>query len=58
MTIWIHLAFPDAELVRIARTFAWSRLAALLEAASEDIYSEDEIQALWQRVQPPGFTAG
>ncbi|MEM0982176.1 MAG: hypothetical protein AAGH78_18145 [Cyanobacteria bacterium P01_H01_bin.58] len=57
MTVWVHPAFPDEDLVRVARTFAWSRLAALLEAASEDVYSEDEIQALWERVQPPDFVA-
>ncbi|MEM9486190.1 MAG: hypothetical protein AAGA83_21135 [Cyanobacteria bacterium P01_F01_bin.116] len=57
MAVWVHSTFPDEDLVRVARTFAWSRLAALLEAASEDIYSEDKIQALWEQVKPPNFVA-
>ncbi|MEM9093160.1 MAG: hypothetical protein AAGC93_31090 [Cyanobacteria bacterium P01_F01_bin.53] len=55
LVVWVHPAFPDSDLVRVARTFAWSRLVALVEAASEDIFSEDEIEALWERVKPAGF---
>ncbi len=57
MSVWVHSAFPEGDLVRVARTFLWSRLAALSEAASEGCFSEAEIHALWQRVEPENFTA-
>lgn len=57
LVVWVHPAFPDDDLIRVARTFAWSRLAALTEAASEDIFSEEQIQALWERAKPPNFIA-
>ena len=53
----MHLAFPDDDLARVARTFAWSRLAALVEAAGAGTFAEDEIQALWERVQPADLAA-
>ena len=43
LVVWGHLAFPDDDLVRVARTFAWSRLAALVEAAGAGAFAEDEI---------------
>ncbi|MEM1290595.1 MAG: hypothetical protein AAGH67_03820 [Cyanobacteria bacterium P01_H01_bin.162] len=57
LVIWVHPAFPDDDLVRVAHTFAWSRLAALTEAASSNVFSADQIQALWERVQPADFAA-
>ena len=57
LVIWVHPAFPDDDLVRVAHTFAWSRLVALTEAASSNIFSENQIQALWERVQPADFAA-
>ncbi|NER82500.1 MAG: hypothetical protein F6K42_23655 [Leptolyngbya sp. SIO1D8] len=57
LVVWVHPAFPDDDLIRVARTFAWSRLAALLAAASEGVFSEDEIQVLWECVRPDDFVA-
>jgi hypothetical protein len=56
LVVWVHPAYPDDNLIRVAQTFAWSRLVALSEAASEDIFSEDEIHALWEQVKPADFT--
>lgn len=55
MSVWVHPAFPKAELIRVARTFLWSRLATFAEAASEGRFSEDQIQALWGQVEPADF---
>lgn len=55
IVVWVHPAYPDNDLIRVAQTFAWSRLVALSEAAGEGIFSEDEIQALWERVKPADF---
>ncbi|MEM9772927.1 MAG: hypothetical protein AAF889_15280 [Cyanobacteria bacterium P01_D01_bin.73] len=55
MSVWVHPAYPEAELVRVSRTFVWSRLAALLEASKQETFSEDEIQDLWERVKPAEF---
>ncbi|MEM6713614.1 MAG: hypothetical protein AAF622_00925 [Cyanobacteria bacterium P01_C01_bin.147] len=57
MSVWVHPAFPEAELIRVARTFLWSRLVAWSEAANADRFSEAEIQALWERVEPQNFAA-
>lgn len=53
--VWVHPAYPDEELVRVAQTFAWRRLLDWSEAASENVFSEEEIQSLWQQVKPAGF---
>lgn len=55
MVVWVHPAFPDEDLVRVAQTFAWRRLLDWSEAASEGVFSEVEIQALWEQVKPAGF---
>lgn len=57
MAVWGHPAFSKSELIRVARTFLWSRLTALAEAANEDRFSESEIQALWEQVEPENFAA-
>ena len=57
LVIWVHPAFPDDDLVRVAHTFAWSRLVALTEAASRHVFSEEQIQALWEQVRPADFAA-
>ncbi|MEL6399069.1 MAG: hypothetical protein AAFR26_08300 [Cyanobacteria bacterium J06626_4] len=57
LVIWVHPAFPDDDLVRVAHTFAWSRLAALTEAASSSVFSADQIQALWEQVRQADFAA-
>ncbi|MBE9157985.1 hypothetical protein IQ265_14285 [Nodosilinea sp. LEGE 06152] len=57
LVVWVHPAYPEDDLVRVARTFAYSRLDALSEAAREDAFSEDEIQALWESVKPNNFMA-
>ncbi len=57
LVIWVHPAFPDDDLVRVAHTFAWSRLVALTEAASSNIFAAKQIQALCDRVQPADFAA-
>lgn len=55
MTVWVHPAYPEDDLIRVARTFAWRRLLDLSEAANEDAFSEAEIQLLWKRVKPAGW---
>ncbi|MBD1915675.1 MULTISPECIES: hypothetical protein [Cyanophyceae] len=55
--VWVHPVYPEDELVRVARTFAYSRLDDLAEAARKDAFSEDEIQALWESVKPDNFVA-
>ncbi len=55
MSVWVHPAYPEADLIRVARTFVWSRLSALLEAAEQDTFSENKIQELWERVKPAEF---
>lgn len=57
LSVWVHPALPEAELIRVARTFLWSRLVALAEAASVDRFSEEEIQALWEQARPENFAA-
>ena len=57
MSVWVHPAFPEAEIVRVARTFLWSRLTALSAAANQDRFSESEIQELWEQVAPENFAA-
>ncbi|HAA31541.1 MAG TPA: hypothetical protein DCE56_32350 [Cyanobacteria bacterium UBA8553] len=55
MVVWVHPAYPDDELIRVAQTFAWRRLLDLSEAASKDIFSEEEIKSLWERVKPAAW---
>ncbi|MEO1068994.1 MAG: hypothetical protein AAFW95_07710 [Cyanobacteria bacterium J06638_6] len=50
-------SYPENDLIRVARTFAYSRLDALAEAARDNAFSEDEIQALWESVKPDNFVA-
>jgi len=57
IVVWVHPAYPEDTLIRVAQTFAWSRLADLAEAANEGVFSEEEVQNLWERVKPVGFTA-
>lgn len=57
LVVWVHPAYPENDLIRVARTFAYSRLDALSEAAREDALSEDEVQALWESVRPDNFVA-
>ena len=52
IAVWVHPAYPDEALVRVAQTFAWSRLRDLAEAANEGAFSEEEIQSLWEQVKP------
>ena len=53
--MWVHPAYPETQLIRVARTFAWSRLSALMEAMESDIFSEEEIEELWENVKPSEF---
>ena len=57
LVVWVHPAYPEDELVRVARTFAYSRLDDLAEAARKDAFSEAEIQAFWESVKPNNFMA-
>lgn len=57
IVIWVHPAYPDNEIIRVARTFLWSRLIALSDAAKEEIFSSDEIQSLWEQLKPTDFMA-
>ena len=58
IAVWVHPAYPEHDLTRVAQTFAWSRLVALSEAASQDAFSEHEIEELWERVKPANFASG
>ena len=55
ISVWVHPAYPETQLIRVARTFAWSRLSALMEAMESDIFSEEEIEELWDNVKPSEF---
>ncbi len=55
MEVWVHPAYPDEELIRVARTFAWRRLLDLSEAAHENAFSEQEIKSIWEQVKPEGW---
>lgn len=55
IVVWVHPAYPDEELVRVAQTFAWRRLLDWVEAAKAGAFSEAEIQTLWEQVKPVGF---
>ena len=55
IAVWVHPAYPEEALVRVAQTFAWSRLHDFTEATSEGAFSEEEIQSLWQQVKPLGM---
>jgi hypothetical protein len=57
IVVWVHPAYPEDTLICVAQTFAWSRLVGLAEAANKGVLSEEEVQDLWQRVKPVGFTA-
>lgn len=52
ISVWVHPAYPDADLLRVAQTFAYQRLLDLAEAASADRFSETEIRSLWEQVKP------
>jgi hypothetical protein len=55
LSVWVHPAYPDEDLTRVAQTFAWRRLLDLAEAAQTGAFSESEIQSLWEQVKPVGF---
>jgi hypothetical protein len=55
LSVWVHPAYPDEELVRVAQTFAWRRLLDLAEAAQAESFSEADIRSLWEQVKPAGF---
>ncbi len=55
LAVWVHPAYPDEELIRVARTFAWRRLLDLSEAANENTFSEEEVTSIWERVKPEGW---
>ncbi|NEQ38529.1 MAG: hypothetical protein F6K40_20555 [Okeania sp. SIO3I5] len=46
--IWVHYNYPEAEIIKVARTFLNRRLQDFVELTSEDIYTPDEVDALWQ----------
>ena len=46
ISVWVHPAYPESHLIRVARTFAWSRLSDLMEAMQKDTFSPEEIEDL------------
>ena len=50
--IWVHPNYPESEIVKVARTFLHRRLLDFVEIAAPEIYSPEEIDALWQSVKP------
>ncbi|WP_205127312.1 MULTISPECIES: hypothetical protein [Okeania] len=48
VNIWVHSNYPEAEIVKVAKTFLNRRLQDFVELTSEDIYAPDEVDALWQ----------
>jgi len=48
VNIWVHSNYPEAEIIKVARTFLNRRLQDFVELTSEDIYTPDEVDALWQ----------
>ncbi|MGD1701401.1 hypothetical protein [Dapis sp. BLCC M229] len=48
VNIWVHSNYPEAEIIKVARTFLNRRLQDFVELTSEDIYAPDEVDALWQ----------
>ncbi|MEM1168882.1 MAG: hypothetical protein AAGJ08_07330 [Cyanobacteria bacterium P01_H01_bin.35] len=55
VNIWVHSNYPEAEIIKVARTFLNRRLEDFVELTSEDIYAPDEVDALWQTVKPENF---
>ena len=51
------LYYPEAEIIKVARTFLNRRLQDFVELTSEDIYTPDEVDALWESVKPENFSS-
>lgn len=50
--LWVHRRCPDAELVKVARSFLAGRLADMTASALDEAYSSAQVDALWQKVPP------
>ncbi|NEP83427.1 MAG: hypothetical protein F6K39_38025 [Okeania sp. SIO3B3] len=48
VNIWVHSNYPEAEIIKVARTFLNRRLQDFVELTSEEIYTYDEVDALWE----------
>ncbi|MGD1717349.1 hypothetical protein [Hydrocoleum sp. CS-953] len=55
VNIWVHSNYPEAEIIKVARTFLNRRLQDFVELTSEEIYTSDEVDAFWQSVKPENF---
>ncbi|NEP89398.1 MAG: hypothetical protein F6K18_22600 [Okeania sp. SIO2C2] len=55
VNIWVHSNYPEAEIIKVARTFLNRRLQDFVELTTEEIYTSDEVDALWQSVKPENF---
>ncbi len=56
VNIWVHSNYPETEIIKVAKTFLNGRLQDFIELTSEDIYTPDEVDALWQSVKPINFS--
>ena len=52
MKIWVHSNYPETEIVKVARTFLHRRLLDFVEILDGEIYTPEEIDALWQSIKP------
>ncbi|MGB3510417.1 MAG: hypothetical protein WBA93_14520 [Microcoleaceae cyanobacterium] len=55
INIWVHSNYPEAEIIKVAKTFLNRRLQDFVKLTSEDIYTPDEVDTLWQSVKPEQF---
>jgi hypothetical protein len=51
-TIWVHPAYPDSHLEKVAYTFLTQRLSDLSEAANTGAMDVEELKKLWEKVKP------
>jgi hypothetical protein len=52
IAIWVHEAYPESEIVAVARGLLAGRLADMAEAARAGALRPGEINALWKKVAP------
>jgi hypothetical protein len=50
--IWVHPAYPEEGMLKVAKTFLHRRLLDLVELTGKDIYKPEEVDTLWQSVKP------
>ncbi|MEM8720013.1 MAG: hypothetical protein AAGE84_11980 [Cyanobacteria bacterium P01_G01_bin.39] len=50
--IWVHSNYPEEKIVKVAYTFLHRRLLDCVESIESEIYTPEEVDALWQSVKP------